>query len=135
VARRGALATLTVIAALAATLALPAASQAWYQSFCGIVLVPGGGQCWSGGPHSLEHSAAYYPGNPAHHDKPCTYIRNTVNGNIRGNLVNCRWSDQGGHAAVNFGDTYAVQYRAYAYLHSDTCCNHTINAFTFTTEP
>jgi len=116
----------------AVMLAAPAASHAFTDFYCDIVRTPGGPGCNSTWPHSFQESHAYYPGLPQHHVKPCTYLRNTANGNVRGGKVSCRWSENGA-AVVTFGPTYALQYKGVAYLHSDTCCNHTIGAWAKTT--
>ncbi len=120
------------LACLAIVLMMPAASQAYTSNYCGVVLAPGSGGCASSWPHSFYHASAYYPGPPAHHVKPCTYMINLSNGNIRGNWVSCRWSENG-YAAVSFDATFTAQYRAFTYLDIATCCNHTINSWATTT--
>ncbi len=118
----------------AVMLVAPTASHAFTDTYCGIVRTPGGPGCNSTWPHSFQESHAYYTGLPQHHVKPCTYLANTVNGQIRGGQISCRWSENG-LAVVTFGPTYALQYRGEAYLHPDTCCNHTIAAWAETTLP
>jgi hypothetical protein len=57
-----------------------------------------------------------------------------VEGGYRGGIIDCQWSDIGdGTASVLFGATVTAKYYGRAYLHSDTCCNHTVNAWTRTT--
>jgi hypothetical protein len=115
-------------------LAVPATSQAWSQSYCGVVLQPNwGSDCASNYPHSLDRTHSWYPGAAAHHVRTCTFLWNYAENHIRGYYTACKFSDVGnGVAEAVFDPTTNPTYRAWAYL-STSCCPHTVNAYTATT--
>lgn len=104
------------------SLAAPASSSAYGQTYCGELMWPGVSLCNSSGLHSWRWNRANYPGPPQHNILVCEYVWNAEGNRVRGNGPYCGTNN----VETDYGATTRAVYNARVYLHPSVCCQHTV---------
>jgi hypothetical protein len=104
-------------------------ASAYHQIYCGVVLAPNDGICFSTGLHSWRFNQASYPGPSAHNVQVCEYMWNNRRFNVRGG------SGWGYHCATDlvsqdWGPTNRPDYNARVYLGAGHNW-HTVDGFAY----
>jgi hypothetical protein len=118
---------MAMLAAVIASAVTASTAYGYYQSFCGVVLSPGG-ECRSSGLHSFSFSRSSYPGPSAHNVFVCTYMYNARTAQVRGGIYYCDYT----YVAHDYGPTSLADYNARAFYPPSNCCAHTVNGFAAT---
>jgi hypothetical protein len=105
-------------------------ASAYSQIYCGVVLAPNDGTCFSDGLHSWRFNQASYPGPTSHDVEVCEYMWNNRTHNVRGGL---QWAY---HCATDlvskdWGPTNRRDYNARVYLGENNENWHTVDGFAY----